>query len=130
MKCVRNGKEYPSLMEAFNTVKFYDYTKVLGRTKALQLKNYHLTFSVAENNDADAWKALAQGYNLAVVLRVKRKEPKPKFWSGYPVIDGDKSDVRFKDPKHGHIVALFPKGKARFDTSGFVRDINSTLKVI
>ena len=127
--CIRNGVKYPNLMRAFDTVQFYDYTKVLGRKSALSLQNYHLTFSLSESNDSDAVKALAQGYNVAVVLDIKRNDPKPKTWSGYPVVDGDDSDVRFFDPKGGHIIALTAKGKARKDMSGFVRNLNSTLRV-
>ena len=44
---------------------------------------------------------------------------KPKCWhtwNGYPVIDGDKDDLRFLDPKGGHIVALYAKGAAKKDT--------------
>ena len=119
--CVRNGRIYPSVIEAFPTIQFYDYTKILGRTKALGLQNYHLTFSLSENNDTDAAKALTQGYNVAVVLNTRRTEAKPATWGGYPVIDGDKTDARFTDPKGGHIVALHAKGKARKEPSGFVR---------
>lgn len=122
IKVVRNGVSYPSMMEAFSDVQFYDYTKVLGRTKALSLPNYHLTFSLAEDNDARAVKALEQGYNVAAVIHtVRRADPKPATWSGYPVVNGDETDLRFLDPKSGHIVALFPKGKARHDKVGFVR---------
>lgn len=119
--CVRNGVKYDSLIEAFSEVQFYDYTKILNRHKALSLPNYHLTFSLSEENDKSAVKALAQGYNVAVVMDVKRKEVKPDTWGGYPVVDGDETDLRFLDPKGGHIVALFPKGKARKDEIGFVR---------
>lgn len=129
IKVTRDGVEYASIMEAFPEIQFYDYTKILNRTKAIALKNYHLTFSLSESNDSEARKALGQGYNLAVVMRVKRKESKPKKWSGYPVIDGDETDVRFMDKKKkGAIVALFPKGKGRADKSGFVREPNSILK--
>lgn len=119
--CVRNGVKYDSIMEAFPEINWYDYTKILNRHKALSLPNYHLTFSLSEDNDKDAVKALAQGYNVAVVMDVKRNEPKPATWGGYPVIDGDETDLRFLDPKGGYIVALFPKGKARKDEMGFVR---------
>lgn len=129
IKVIRKGVEYASMMEAFPDMAFYDYSKILNRHKAISLNNYHLTFSLSENNDADAHKALKQGYNVAVVMSVRtRKTPKPDTWSGFPVVDGDESDVRFLDPKGGHIVALFPKGKGRKDTSGFVREPNSTLK--
>lgn len=117
----RDGVAYASIMEAFPDIQFYDYTAILGRTKALSLPNYHLTFSLKENNDRDAVKALEQGYNVAVVMNTGRREAKPATWSGYPVYDADETDLRFLDPS-GHIVALFPKGPARRDTSGFVRD--------
>ena len=38
---------------------------------------------------------------------------------GFPVIDGDDTDVRFMDPV-GVWVGLSPKGKAKKDKSGFV----------
>jgi len=129
IKCVRNGKEYASVMEAFPDVKFYDYTAILNRHKALKLKNYHLTFSLKENNDKEALKALSQGYNVSVVMNLRRSEKKPKKWAGYPVIDGDKYDSRFIDKKHGHIIALHRKGRARFDITGFVRDIDSSFNI-
>lgn len=44
----------------------------------------------------------------------------PETWLGYPVMDGDDSDLRFLDPK-GHIVGLKSKGQAKHDTSGFVK---------
>jgi hypothetical protein len=34
-------------------------------------------------------------------------------------VDGDDSDLRFLDPP-GVVVALYAKGRARLDTSGFV----------
>ncbi len=119
---VRNGITYRNLMQAFREVMFYDYTKILGRQSALREPNYHLTFSLSENNDADAAIAIQTGYNVAVVVNTKRKEVKPDTYAGYPAIDGDKSDVRFYDPKGGHIVLLTAKGQARKDKIGFVRD--------
>ena len=37
-------------------------------------------------------------------------------------VDGDKNDLRFLDPK-GVVVALYAKGKAVADGSGFVQDV-------
>lgn len=119
--------EYANVFEAFPKVIFYDYTKILGRKAAIKYKNYHLTFSLSENNDKDAVKALATGYNVAVVLNLGKKDKKPAKVSGFPVIDGDVSDIRFRDKKGGHIVALTAKGKARKDTSGFVKTIDFKL---
>lgn len=122
--CARNGITYENVMLAFPEIQFYDYTKILNRKRAIALHNYHLTFSLAENNDKDAMKALEQGYNVAVVMDLKRKDKKPETWGGYPVIDGDLNDARFLDEKGGHIVALCAKGQARKDKSGFVRNPN------
>jgi hypothetical protein len=43
----------------------------------------------------------------------------PKTFKGFKVIDGDKDDLRFLDPK-GVVVGLYAKGKAKQDASGFV----------
>lgn len=123
-KVTVDGVEYRNLMEVFPEITFYDYTKILGRKLALATPNYHLTFSLAENNDAFALKALEEGYNVAVVMRVKRSQPKPETWGGFPCVDGDSDDIRFNDPKGGHIVALLAKGQALKDKSGFVRPVN------
>lgn len=123
------GVKYRNVMEAFPNVDFYDYTKILGRKSALALPNYHLTFSLAENNDTFAKVALEQGYNVAVVMDTKRKETKPAMWGGYPVVDGDANDIRFNDPKGGHIIALTAKGKAVKDKSGFVRSKHGELYI-
>ena len=129
MKVAVDGVAYQNLMEAFPDIQFYCYTKILGRKLALSLPNYHLTFSLAENNDFLAQKALEQGYNVAVVMNVKRNTPKPAMWGGYPVVDGDADDIRFNDPNGGHIVALTAKGKAIADKSGFVRSASGGFMV-
>lgn len=102
-----------NIFELFPTVQFYDYTKVLGR-KVSQYKNYHLTFSKADGNDADVAKAIAKGYNIAAVF-----DEMPAEHMGLPVIDADETDLRFLDPK-GVIAGLKAKGRAKKDSSGFV----------
>lgn len=110
-----------TVFEAFPNVQFYDYTKILGR-KVSDIKNYHLTFSAADGNDADVTKAIAQGMNVATVFGIKKTQPMPATYNGRPVFNGDDSDLRFLDPK-GVIVGLYAKGKAKKDTSGFVKMI-------
>lgn len=122
IRVIRNGVEYRNVMLAFPDIQFYDYTKIRGRKSAIMLPNYHLTFSLAENNDHDAFTAINEGYNVAVVFNLKKSDSKPKFWRNFPVIDGDETDVRFMDPKGGHIVGLYAKGDAKGDATGFVRD--------
>ncbi len=111
--------EYANIFERFPNVQFYDYTKVLGR-KVKEIPNYHLTFSAADGNDIDVYKAIDQGYNIATVFGLKKTESMPEFYNGLPVFNGDESDLRFLDPK-GVVVGLYAKGKAKKDTSGFVK---------
>ena len=120
---VRAGKLYRNIFTAFPQVQFYDYTKILGR-KIKEYSNYHLTFSAADGNDADVAKALAQGYNVAVVFGLKKTEAMPDSYLGRPVFNGDESDLRFLDPQYsdmGVIIGLYAKGKAKKDTTGFVK---------
>lgn len=113
---------YANIFEAFPDIQFYDYTKNPLRM-VLDIPNYHLTFSRSENNDKDCKKVLALGRNVAMVFRKR-----PTEYMGYPVINGDESDLRFKDPE-GVIVGLTYKsatgtnGKAanaKSRISGFV----------
>ena len=119
---VRGGVVYRNIFEAFAEVQFYDYTKVLGR-KVSGIKNYHLTFSAADGNDADVEKAVTQGYNIAVVFGVKKNKPLPTDYLGLSVIDADDTDLRFLDSKDGKqvVAGLHMKGRAVKDTSGFVK---------
>jgi hypothetical protein len=116
---VRNGKLFRNIFDAFAEVTFYDYTKILGR-KVADIKNYSLTFSAADGNDNDVAKAITQGYNVAVVFGIKKTLPMPETYQGLPVFNGDESDLRFLDPK-GVVVGLYAKGKAKKDTTGFVK---------
>ena len=110
-------REYPGLFADFPTVQFMDYTKDICRIlDPDRPANYHLTFSRSEANEADCHRALAAGHNVTVVFR---KPPFPATFWGYPVIDGDRNDLRFLDPAPC-IVALKAKGGARRDTTGFV----------
>lgn len=124
---VRNGKLFRNVFAAFPEVQFYDYTKILGR-KVKDIPNYQLTFSAADGNDSDVYKAIAEGLNVAVVFGVKKTDPLPTEYIGREVFNGDESDLRFLDPK-GVIVGLYAKGKAKKDTSGFVKYPTLMLKV-
>ena len=98
-----------NIFQVFEDVQFYDYTKVLGR-KVKHLKNYHLTFSAADGNDSDVAEALLQGMSVATVF--------DQIPAG--VYSADEDDLRFLDPK-GIVLGLKAKGRAKKDTSGFVR---------
>lgn len=124
---VRNGKLFRNVFAAFPEVQFYDYTKILGR-KVKDIPNYQLTFSAADGNDSDVYKAIAEGLNVAVVFGVKKTDALPTEYLDREVFNGDESDLRFLDPK-GVIVGLYAKGKAKKDTSGFVKYPTLMLKV-
>jgi hypothetical protein len=98
-------------------VNVYDYTKIpsaLGVTDGV-----HRTFSRSESNEPRCLTALWGGSNVAVVFDTGRYDALPVAWHGYRVIDGDVTDLRFRDPDHV-IVGLRAKGTARRDTTGFV----------
>ena len=96
-----------SLMQLHPDVQFYDYTKVLNYLNH-DLKNYHITFSDSGKNHLDQLAAIAKGANVAVVF----KDKLPKTWMDRRVINGDKHDLRFKDPS-GVVVGLVAKGLGR-----------------
>lgn len=113
--------ERTGIMDRFPSVPFYDYTKNPLRYAQFLSgklpKNYRLVFSRSETNEAQCLEFLAKGGNVSVVFR----KSLPKAWKGFRVIDGDKTDLRFLDPK-GVVVGLVAKGKAKGDVSGFVVD--------
>lgn len=94
---------------------------VVFRKGPAKVKNVYTLAEQLANRDArDAAKVRNAG------------KPKPKYvprkvdlswvpatFLGVPTFNGDDSDLRFLDPK-GVVVALIAKGKAKYDTSGFV----------
>lgn len=123
---VKNN-EGKTLMELYPEVQFYDYTKYPPSKRGPLPPNYHLTFSLAEDNDEIAVDALSNNMNVAVVLKLRPSEeiPTELYFHDklYPVVDGDKNDLRFLDDINGGIVALRAKGRAKKDETGFVRDV-------
>lgn len=124
---VRGGVMYDNVFLAFPEVQFYDYTKILGR-KVSAITNYHLTFSAADGNDSDVVRAIDAGMNVAVVFGVPKSKPLPVAYLNREVFNGDDSDLRFLDPK-GVVVGLYAKGKAKKDTTGFVKFPTLMMKV-
>ena len=130
--CVRlNGTsdiDHSAFIATLPDVQFYDYTKTVSNVrKAQKLDNYHITFSysgVSGNYQKAIQKARSYGANLAVVFRDKNS---PAEFLGLPVINGDDTDLRFLDHKvldKQAVVALYAKGQAKKDNSGFVVDNN------
>lgn len=112
-------KDNKTIFQLFPHIQFYDYTKDISRVKALAknpIANYNLTFSCSESNWDQCIEALKLGTNVAVVFDVI-----PETYQGYEVINGDDHDLRFLDKQGGVIVGLKAKGKAKKDSSGFVK---------
>lgn len=111
--------EKTGIIQSFPDVQFYDYTKnPIRMAEYLAGKmppNYHLVFSRQPSNETTAIGFLRQGGNATVVF----SKALPATWQGFPVVNGDLSDLRFADG-NGVVVGLLAKGKAKKDTSGFV----------
>lgn len=114
---------YPDLFAMFPDVQFYDYTKnpvrmETYRRSAAWPKNYQLVYSVGASTVSHiaAEGILRYGGNVAVVFD---KVDVSKTWNGFPIVDGDLSDVRFRDPP-GTVVGLKAKGTARHADTPFV----------
>jgi len=99
----------------YDNLLFYDYTPNPNYIKKYQNSNYKLTFSRKEDNEEKCTEVLNNGGNVAVVFA----DQLPQFWQGYPVINGDDTDLRYFDPENV-VIGLIAKGKAKKDQSGFV----------
>tara|TARA_R100000808_G_scaffold410_3_gene2186 strand:+ start:2268 stop:2927 length:660 start_codon:yes stop_codon:yes gene_type:complete len=101
-------------------VFFYDYTKnpdlfsdfLNGKLP----NNYHLIYSFNEKTKINWIRSfIIQGGQIAVVFKQI-----PETWKGFPVINGDKNDLRMFD-KPSVIIGLRAKGPARKSNSQFVQ---------
>ena len=112
------GARHPEVVRAAQAlgVRLYDYTKRPVRFVANAPVHYTYSLDVGADREAHAIAYLRAGGNVAIVFRAGL----PATWNGFPVIDGDETDVRYMDPA-GSVVGLKAKGKAKTDTSGFVR---------
>lgn len=114
---------YHNIMQALPDIQYYDYTKLANRKNVPA--NYDLTFSYSGVPAYAPFvqKAVANGERIAVVFRnraiVDAMLANGETFLGLPVVDGDNTDIRHLDPK-GAVVALYAKGRARRDQSGFV----------
>jgi hypothetical protein len=114
------ARVHPEIIRDFPQVTFYGYTKIPSAMDRFidgaYPKNYYLTFSRSETNEQTALEILRKGSNITVVFDTKysatSKQALPTSWRGFPVIDGDLTDLRFLDPR-GVVVGLRAKGIAR-----------------
>ena len=121
-----NWPEWVSMVSALVDqygLKVYDYTKIPNRRA---LSWYDLTYSYSGTPGYAPFvaKAVAAGMRLAVVFRdyatVERLIANGDTFQGLPIIHGDDTDARFLEPVAA--VALYAKGAAKRDQSGFVVD--------
>lgn len=114
-----DGTQKDTIFTKFPDIQFYDYTKLIRRFDFVLPDNYYLILSYSEANDRYRRMCMEvlikyPTTNLAVVA-----DELPDPFLNRPVVDGDKSDLRFLDPP-GVIVRLKAKGPARKDMTGFV----------
>jgi hypothetical protein len=84
-------------------VTLYDYSK---KKSDFEGTKRHLTYSASEkDSDQDLVALLEKGYNVAMVFHANKL---PETWNGFTVVNGDKDDRRFNDPK-GVVVGLTQK---------------------
>jgi hypothetical protein len=105
-------------------LRVYDYTKIPNRNVPAW---YDLTYSYSGSIGYQPFvrRAIANGERIAVVFRnretVLAMLDNRETFLGLSIVDGDDTDVRFYDPKNC-VVALYAKGQAKHDKSGFVVD--------
>jgi hypothetical protein len=118
--------ELYDIIQSFPNIQFYDYTKLPNRRNVPS--NYDLTFSYSGLEAFRPFVEIAKrdGNRIAVVFRNRRMVESllanGGTFQGLPVVDGDDTDIRHLDPR-ATIVALYAKGKAKRDNSGFVVDV-------
>ncbi len=110
--------QHVTIFELFPDIQFYDYTKIYNRDVP---SNYDLTFSYSGVASFQKYAKLAIQKGLRVAVVFRKQSDIPKKYLGLQCIDGDNTDIRHLDPR-GVVVALYAKGKAKKDTSGFVID--------
>lgn len=120
----------------FPEIQFYDYTKIAKRFSRELPANYHLSLSYSEASaryKAVCWRTFfeRQASLIMVIRDDARKQIAMQDLAdvGYNVIDGDEHDLRFLDPK-GSLVLLRAKGKARYETNGFVLNGNHIASIV
>ena len=114
---------------------FYDYYPLIALYRSIlegnpltdQIPaNMRICWSRKETNTEDQVRTiLGFGQNVAVVFhngsegetgycgRGAYKQRLPESYLGFPVIDGDESDIRFLDPQGGYVVGLRLKSRTQ-----------------
>lgn len=111
-----NGK-LTTIFEVFPDIQFYDYTKISNRKNIPD--NYDLTYSYSGIAVYQKYVQIAISAGMRIAAVFRNRSDIPAKFMGMRVVDGDNSDLRHLDER-GVVVALYAKGKARNDMSGFV----------
>jgi len=116
---VMDGK---TIFQLFPDVQFYDYTKHPARKlEGKTAGNYDLTYSFsAVTPKPISIKGLSNPDNKRTAVVFHKRDEIPTSFRGWPVVDGDDTDVRHIEPARV-VVALYAKGKAKQDATGFVQ---------
>ena len=111
-----------NIFQCFPEVQFYDYTKHPSRKlEGKTCGNYDLTYSFSGITPiAITHKGLLNPDNSRVAVVFHKRSEIPSTFRGWSVVDGDNTDVRHIEPKTV-VVALYSKGRAKRDYSGFVQ---------
>ena len=108
-----NGK---NILQLFDDVQFYDYTKVAKRFRMLEkYPNYDLTYSFSGYNMLQSLQLLSE--NKGRVAMVFEGKQLPKSFMGYKVIDGDEYDMRYLDEQAVIIGLKFKFVRNKIDTA-------------
>lgn len=111
-----------TIFQMFPDITFYDYTKHPSRKlDGKTAGNYDLTYSFSMLTPKQiSIKGLSNTANQRTAVVFQNRADIPESFRGWPVIDGDDTDVRHIEPQQV-VVALYAKGKAKKDYSGFVQ---------
>jgi hypothetical protein len=114
-----DGVDYPNIMAVFPDIQFYDYTKIANRVDLP--KNYDLTFSYSGVLKYQKYVNIAMKNKMRIAVVFRTEKHIPTKFLGLPCISGDNTDIRHIEAGNV-IVALYAKGKAKKDNTGFVVD--------
>jgi hypothetical protein len=101
-----------NILEMFPDIMFYDYTKVAARVELTKVyNNYDITFSYTGQNLTACQEMLLNKIKVAVVFKKV-----PATFMGYPVLNGDAYDMRYKDSVASIIGLKYKRTRTKLTT--------------
>lgn len=86
-----------NILDRFNDVQFYDYTKIANRFEQFKDRNnYDLTYSYSGDNWAECEQILSSKTGRVAMVFERNL---PSSFNGFKVIDADAYDMRYNDDK-------------------------------